>query len=220
MSIWQAVTWDVARAAGFTSYILLALAVIAGLALSMQWQSSSRWPRLINNELHNFLSLLSTIFLGVHILAVWIDPFTNFGWNEIFIPFVSTYRAPWMALGIVGLYLGIAIGISTWLRPYIGYKWWRRLHVLTMGIYALATLHGIGTGTDTQSWWALCIYLVSIVLVGSLFFLRLFSPTNKSKQKKSVNAPARQGAGSHTGKVPMGEQVQSRRQQIEPAYRG
>src|SRR5262245_58374544 len=126
-TIWETVTWNVARAGGFTTYILLALSVITGLALSTQLQSPSRAPRLINNELHNFLTLLGTIFLGVHILAVWLDPFTKFGWNEMLIPLASHYRPIWMALGIVALYLGIAIGISTLLRPRIGYTWWRRL---------------------------------------------------------------------------------------------
>src|SRR5713101_1660634 len=187
-TIWETVTWDVARAGGFTAYILLTLAVVVGLALSTQFQSPSRWPRLINSELHNFLTLLSTIFLGVHVLAVIADPFTHFGLNEILIPLASHYRPEWMALGIVGLYLGIAIGISTLLRKRIGYKWWRRLHVLTLGIFALATIHGLGTGSDTQTWWALGIYLVSIALVGSLLCWRILSA--KRKRKHAPAPPA------------------------------
>src|SRR6266705_4598214 len=192
MTLWETISWNIARAGGFTSYILLTLAVALGLALSMQLQSPSRWPRLLNNELHNFLTLLSTIFLGVHVLAVWVDPFTHFGWSEVFIPYVSQYRAVWMALGIVALYLGIAIGISTWLRPHIGYTWWRRLHILTLGIFALATLHGVGTGSDTQTWWGLGIYLGSLVLVGSLLCRRVLSSTGKRKHAPAHPAtPAR-----------------------------
>ena len=179
MTIWQTVTWDVARAGGFTAYVLLTLAVAVGLMLSAQLQSPSRWPRLLNSELHNFLTLLSAIFVVIHVLAVWVDPFTHFGWNELFIPFASHYRPEWMALGIVALYLGIAIGISTWLRPRISYTWWRRLHVLTLGVYALATVHGIATGSDTQTWWGLGIYFVSIILVGALFCWRLFAPSKR-----------------------------------------
>ncbi|HEX6482371.1 MAG TPA: ferric reductase-like transmembrane domain-containing protein [Ktedonobacteraceae bacterium] len=191
MTIWESVTWNIARAGGFTSYVLLTLAVVVGLALSTQLQSPSRWPRLINSELHNFLTLLSTIFMVVHVLAVWVDPFTRFGWNEIFIPFISHYRPIWMALGIVALYLGIAIGISTWLRPHIGYKWWRRLHVLTLGIFVLVTIHGLGTGSDTQTPWALGIYLVSIAAVGLLFCRRLLDPAGKRKQQARAQAPVR-----------------------------
>jgi len=185
-TIWQSITWDIARAGGFTAYILLTLAVIVGLALSTQIQSPSRWPRLLNSELHNFLTLLSTIFLGVHILATWIDPFTRFSWSEILIPLTSHYRPEWMAFGIVALYLGIAIGISTWLRPLIGYKLWRQMHVLTLVVFALATIHGIGTGSDTQTQWALGIYLVSSILVGSLLCRRLF--LSKGKSKKTTQA--------------------------------
>src|SRR5947209_11573837 len=186
MTFWQTVTWNVAWSGGFTAYVLLTLAVVVGLALSTQLQSPGRWPRLLNSELHNFLTLLSAIFVVIHVLAVWLDPFTHFGWNELFIPFASHYRPEWMAFGIVALYLGIAIGISTWLRPRIGYTWWRRLHVLTLGIYALATIHGIGTGSDTQTWWALGIYLGSFVLVGALLCRRVFFSKGKHKQ-----APAR-----------------------------
>ena len=125
MTLWETVTWDIARAGGFTAYGLLAAAVIVGLALSMQWQSP-RWPRLVNSELHNYLTLLALIFTTLHVLAVWLDPFTHFTWAQMLIPFASYYRPIWMALGIVALYLGIAIGISTWLRPRIGYALWRK----------------------------------------------------------------------------------------------
>ena len=183
---WEAVTWNIARAGGFTAYILLALAVLTGLALSTQLQSPSRWPRLINNELHNFLTLLGPIFLIVHILAVWIDPFTHFGWNEVLIPLASHYRPAWMAFGIVALYLGIAIAISTWLRPHIGYKLWRKLHVLTLGIFILATIHGIGTGSDTTTTWALGIYLVSTILVSALLCRRIFTLKARPKHATTV----------------------------------
>ena len=188
MSIWQTVTWNVARTGGFTAYILLTLAVAIGLALTMQLQSPSYWPRLINNELHNFVTLLSVVFVSIHILAVWVDPFTRFGWNEVFIPFVSHYRATWMSLGIIALYLGIAIGISTWLRPLIGYSWWRRLHVLTLVVFGLVTLHGIATGSDTQTWWGLVIYGGSIALVGGLLCWRLLVPVNDRARPHPVMA--------------------------------
>ena len=210
MAIWQTVTWNVARAGGLTAYVLLTLAVVVGLALSAQVQSPSRWPRLLNNELHNFLTLLSSMFLLIHILAVWMDPFTHFGWNEILIPFASSYRTVWMASGIVALYLGLAIGLSTWLRALISYKWWRRLHVLTLGIYALATLHGIGIGSDTQTWWGLSLYLVSSAIVGMLLWRRqrFMSEKRKLAHKQPASsihkadiAPQRSAHAMHSAEI-------------------
>ncbi len=190
MSVWQSITWDIARAGGFTAYILLTLSVAVGLALTMQWQSPSKWPRLLNSELHNFITLLALIFTGIHVLAVWIDPFTSFGWNEVLIPFISHYRPLWMGLGIVALYLGLAIGLSTWIRPLIGYTWWRRLHVLTLVIYALVTVHGIATGSDTQTWWGVIIYTASVTLVGGLLLRRLLTPVNARSRSHPAIATA------------------------------
>jgi len=193
-TLWNAVIWDVARAGGITAYVLLALAVIVGLALSLKLQAP-HWPRLINNELHNFLSLLGLVFTVVHVLAVWIDPFTNLGWKAIFIPFATAYHPWWMALGIVGLYLGIAVGISTWIRPWIGYVWWRRFHIVTLLAYLLVTLHSIGIGSDTRTPWAMGLYAGSSLIVGVLLLIRIVksskSPATPVKQSRSAE-PQRQ----------------------------
>ena len=183
------VTWDVARAGGFTAFVMLTFAVAIGLALTLHIQSP-RWPRIINSELHNFITLLALIFTGVHILAVWIDPFTKFGWNEVFIPFASHYRPLWMAFGIIALYTGIAIGISTWLRPLIGYKLWRSLHVLTLLLYALVVVHGIATGSDTRTEWGAAIYAFSVLLIGTLLIIRLMKPATKQSRAHPILAVA------------------------------
>jgi predicted ferric reductase len=174
-SIWSAVTWDVARAGGLVAYVLLTASVVLGLALSMRWQTP-KWPRLITNDMHSYLTLLSFVFIGVHGLAVWIDPFTHFGWQDILIPFATSYRTAWVAAGIVGLYLMLAVWISTQLRPRIGYALWRRLHGLTLVVYLFSTVHGLGTGTDSKQAWALALYAGSVLLVGTLLIRRLLTP--------------------------------------------
>jgi predicted ferric reductase len=184
MQFWESVTWIVARAGGFTAYGLLTLAVVLGLALSLHWQSA-RWPRLINNDLHNHATLLGLVFLVVHVAAVWIDPFTHFGMLAVFVPLMSAYRTVWMALGIVALYLGIAIGISTLLRSKIGYRAWRSFHTMTLALYALATVHGIYTGSDTHNWWALGLYLVSVGSVGTLFVMRLIRSGQEAQKQQA-----------------------------------
>jgi cytochrome b561 len=199
MSVWGQITWDVARSGGFVAYGLLTLSVALGLALSMRWQAPW-WPRLINSELHNFVTLLSLVFTIIHVLAVLLDPFTAFGWTEVFIPFVSHYRPIWMASGIVGLYLGLAMAASVWLRPYVGYEWWRRLHVLTLLVFALVTIHGLATGSDTQTFWAVAVYSLSGLLVAALLWIRLLVPASPQQRRHPVWV-AVTGAGLFAGVV-------------------
>ena len=181
MSTWSAITWDMARAGGFTAFLLLTLSVALGLALSLKLQTP-RWPRLINNELHKFVTVVTLVFIGVHVLAVWLDPFTQFGLDEILLPFASHYRPIWMGLGIVAAYLALAIALSVYIRPHIGYAWWRRLHYLTFAVYALTLVHGIATGSDTRTWWGIAIYSGSALLVTALLWRRLAHPVTPSGQ--------------------------------------
>ncbi len=170
---WQ---WIAARASGFTAYGLVTLATVFGLLLSQRWQSRSNWPRLLNDQLHQYLVVLAGVFTAIHGLSVWIDPFTKFTWLEVVVPGASHYRPLWMALGIIASYLGLAIVISGWLRPKIGYPWWRRLHYLTFAVWLLATLHGLGDGSDTRATWAIAIYGVSSAAVVGLTMSRLLRP--------------------------------------------
>ncbi|HEY7341683.1 MAG TPA: ferric reductase-like transmembrane domain-containing protein [Ktedonobacterales bacterium] len=175
MSLWESITWDTARAGGFTAYLLVTISVLLGLALSMRWQVRW-WPRLISYELHVWITNLSFVFLGIHIFASWIDPFTRFGLNELLLPFVSHYRPLWMALGIVAMYLSVAVAISLFIRRQIGYTWWLRLHELSFVVWALATVHGLATGSDTRTLWGIELYIVSAVLVCGLLCVRLLQP--------------------------------------------
>lgn len=179
MPVWGQVTWIMARSGGFVAYALLALAVIEGLTLSLRWQHPIRWPRLINNEMHQYLTLLALFFTVIHGLAVWIDPFTTFKPVEVLVPFLAHYRPIWVGLGIVSFYLGIAVALSFYLRPKFGYAWWKKFHYFTYLVFILATLHGIATGSDTRTTWALAIYGVSSGMILFLTVLRLVRPKEK-----------------------------------------
>jgi hypothetical protein len=175
MSSWNGLTWDVARAGGLASYALLTVAVSLGLVLRNRWQTS-RWPRVVTNELHGYVSLLSLLFIAIHVSAVAVDPFTRFGLAAVVVPFATHYRTVWMSLGIVSLYLLLAVWVSSKLRTRIGHRAWRALHPLSFAVYAAATLHGLGTGSDTRTPWATSAYVVSVSLVGSLVAFRLIAP--------------------------------------------
>ncbi len=187
MTTWSGITWDAARAGGFAAYVLLTAAVSAGLVLRNRWQTA-RWPRLITNELHGYLSLLALVFIAVHVIAVLVDPFTRFGLAEVLVPFASHYRPLWMGLGIVALYLLLAVWVSSRLRARIGFRTWRTIHVLAYGVYVAATVHGLGTGSDTRTVWAPMLYGFSVLLVAGLAGRRLLVPAATGQTPRPVLA--------------------------------
>ncbi len=182
----ETIAWDVARVGGIVAYVLLTASVAIGVALSLGWRSP-RWTRFVTNELHRFVSLVALVFVGIHTVAVAVDPFIGFTPAEVLVPMLSHYRPIWVALGIVGSYLLVAIYLSEWIRPHVGYRWWRRFHFLSFVAFLLALVHGIATGSDARAPWAILMYAGSVVLVGALLVARLF-PADASRRHPVVAA--------------------------------
>jgi sulfoxide reductase heme-binding subunit YedZ len=172
VSIDHTLSWEVARVGGFLAYLLTTISVVLGLLLSLK-AYSTRWPRFITNELHRHVTLLSLIFIGVHSLAVLLDPFTGFSLGEVLLPMTAHYRPLWIAFGIVGAYLSIAIWLSEYARKFVGYAWWHRFHVLAFVVFLLGTVHGLGAGSDSSAGWALLLYGGSVLVVAALVLVRL-----------------------------------------------
>lgn len=165
-------TWEIARVGGLVAYLLATGSVALGLLLSLKAHSSN-WPRFITNELHRFITVLTLVFIGIHTLAVLLDPFTGFTPAEVLVPMLAHYRPIWIAMGIVAGYLAIAVWASEYVRKRIGYAWWRRFHYLSFGVFLLGALHGLGTGSDSRAWWALALYAVTVGTVAVLLAWRL-----------------------------------------------
>jgi hypothetical protein len=187
-------TWVTTRAAGYTSFALLTASVALGLLLSSQWRSA-RWPRFATTELHRFVTLLTLVFIAIHVAVALLDRFIRFSLTEALVPFINHYRPLWTGLGIIAAYLATAVWLSTWLQRRIGYHWWRRLHYATFAVYVLAALHGIGSGSDSGSVWSWALYLASFALVGGLLALRL----SARAQDEAQPGPAQVGPAPEAG---------------------
>jgi hypothetical protein len=84
----------------------------------------------------------------------------------------SHYRPLWIAFGIVGAYLALAIWLSEYVRRSLGYTWWHRFHMLAFVVFLLATVHGLGSGSDSSAAWAVALYGGSVLLVAALVLVR------------------------------------------------
>lgn len=172
MTIDHTISWEIARVGGMLAYVLATGSVALGILLSLKAYSSN-WPRFITNELHRWVTLLTLVFIAIHTLAVWFDPFTAFTPAEVFVPFAAHYRPLWIALGIVAAYLAVAVWASEYVRRWIGFAWWRRLHYLTFAVFLLGAVHGLGAGSDSRAGWAILLYAGTIGLVAVLLGWRL-----------------------------------------------
>jgi predicted ferric reductase len=167
--------WYFGRAGGLVTLLLLAATVCLGIGLSLRLRSPS-FPTFVTEQLHRYLTTVTYTFLAVHVVTIWLDPFTHFTPAEVLVPFVSGYRTVWLALGICAAELTVVLGLSVHLRNLIGYRAWRGLHYLTYATFPLAFLHGIATGSDTHTWYGLLVYLAGGLAVATMAILRVLGP--------------------------------------------
>jgi len=169
----SAVDWYVARAGGVVAYVLLSAAVVIGLTMSGR-RTLKRWPRFAVEDIHRFAGLLTGAFIVLHVAAIAIDSYLPFSLTSLLVPLVSSYRPLWVALGIVAAELLLALAIANRLRNRrLSHKAWRRTHYLNFAVWAAATLHGLGSGTDRSRPWLLAIEGVATALVIGLTVWRV-----------------------------------------------
>lgn len=138
--------------------------VILGLLTSARWHAPG-WPRFLTQTLHRNVSLLTVVFVVIHIATSILDPFAGLGVKDAVVPFASGYRPVWLGLGVVAIELFVAILITSLLRRRLSWRVWQAVHLLAYVSWPVAVLHTIGTGTDTRSAWAL---LLDVVCVGAV----------------------------------------------------
>jgi methionine sulfoxide reductase heme-binding subunit len=173
------ILWYATRGAGVVTLILLSGVVVLGIVSSMRWQTPA-WPRFLTTGFHRNLALTTLGFLALHVVTAVVDPFTALGWNAALIPFSSSYRRFWLGLGVVAIYLLLAIAITSLMRPLFGYQAWRAVHWLAYAMWPVAVIHGIGTGTDARFLWMWAIESVCIggVLAATAWRWGRTSPTS------------------------------------------
>jgi predicted ferric reductase len=167
-------TWYVARSAGIVAYVLLSSSVVIGVLISARLPLS--WPRFAVEELHRFLAILTACFLALHGLSLLADEFVSIGVVQLLVPFTTQYRPFAVALGVVAMELMAAVGVSNALRKRIPYRRWRSIHYLTIGVWALATLHAVLAGTDRSDPWFAAILAGAVATVAVAFAVRFRGP--------------------------------------------
>jgi hypothetical protein len=164
--------WYLTRGSGLVALVLLTASVVLGILEVKRWRTDT-WPRFITAGLHKNVSLLSVVFLGIHVATTVVDGFAPIGWLDAVIPFRSGYRPLWLGLGAVAVDLLIALVVSSLLRGRIGYRAWKAVHWAAYACWPVALLHGVGTGTDTKLGLVLLLNLVCLAAVVFAVWWRL-----------------------------------------------
>jgi methionine sulfoxide reductase heme-binding subunit len=179
--------WYVSRATGMVSLLLLTATMVLGLLTSGR-VASRRWPRFTVSALHRSISLLTVVFLAVHIITAIVDTYAGIGWLDIVIPFASVYEPFWLGLGAVALDLMIAVVVTSLLRARLTHRVWRIVHLTSYALWPLVMVHGLGIGgSDSHRLWVQAIYVAAAAAVAGAAVYRVLA-SHPDTAERSVDA--------------------------------
>jgi len=182
----EQVWWYLARATGITAWALATVAVLWGMALSTRALGPRpKAPWLL--DLHRYLGGLTVMFTLGHLVALAVDSSVDFGPVELVVPFASSWRPFPVTLGILALYLLVAVEVTSLARRHLSKRSWRIIHLMSYAVYLLSTLHFVLAGTDATN----ILARVAIVSSGSAITFFLVYLMIGPGRAASVRAPDR-----------------------------
>jgi DMSO/TMAO reductase YedYZ heme-binding membrane subunit len=181
--------WYTTRASGIVALVLLTTTMVLGLTTTTRTRSRG-WPGFARQEIHRRISVLSVVFLAIHVLTSVLDSYVHIGWLALGVPFTSPYSRFWVGLGAIALDLMIAVFVSSLLRARIKPGTWRGIHWLAYGSWPVALAHTFGMGTDAGEHWVVALGAFCVVSVGVALLARLRSVARHSAAVAATSVDA------------------------------
>lgn len=192
----QHLFWIASRALGVVALLAVALSIGLGLAMAMR---SASGPGVMSRvrQMHEATALVALIAIAAHGLTLLGDTYLRPGLTGIAIPFVMAHRPAWTGIGIIGGWLAAILGLTFYVRRWIGPRLWRQMHRWTLAVYLLAVIHTLGAGTDGRSLWLLIIVIGTAAPIAVMAAVRLL-PSDDAVQ------------GRHQRRIPLPSESASR----------
>jgi hypothetical protein len=172
--------WYLSRAAGIVSFTILWISMALGLGITNKM--ARLWPGASSAfAIHQYTSLLGLGFAIYHGLVLIGDHFVDFSLPRLVVPFTIAYETIWVGLGQICFYIWLTVVLSFYIRQKIGQKTWRLIHYANFVIYAMALLHGVRSGTDSNIRWLVWYFSLSGTSLVLLLAYRIYELSLKNK---------------------------------------
>ena len=162
-----------------------------GLALATRALGNNPRPAWLL-DLHRFVGGLTVLFLAVHLGALVADSYVHFGLADLLVPFASSWKTGAVAWGVVGMWLLVAVEVSSLMMRRLPRRTWRAIHLTSYLAAVLATVHAFTAGTDAKNPFVTWAAVASLSAITFFLVFRLVLPRRKARA--AARAARRDGA--------------------------
>ncbi len=137
---------DASSFAGLTAMVLLTVNILLGLLVSVNYNPRRQWPRrrISLFKIHNWnaYAAISIVCLHPVILLFSTDKAAQFRFFDLLLPLWSPGQRLYNCLGATAFYGFGLVVVTSYLRPRLGYRTWKKLHYVAYLAAAVMFVHG------------------------------------------------------------------------------
>jgi predicted ferric reductase len=138
---------DLAAFAGLTAMVLLTTNLLLGVLVSTNYNPARQWPRrklpVPLFKIHNWNAYLAIAVVLLHPAIVLFVKSPHFGLGDVLLPLSSPGQTFQNCLGALAFYSFLLVVITSYFRPKLGYRPWKKLHYTAYFAAACMFFHGI-----------------------------------------------------------------------------
>lgn len=183
--------WYFTRASGIIAWLMLTATVIWGILLSTKAFPNQRRPVWLL-ALHRWLAGLMLSFLAIHLVALVADSYVSFDLADLTIPYASDWKPGAVAVGVIAMWLLIAVQATSLAMRRLPRRFWRIVHLSSYVAFWLTSMHAAFAGTDTASWLYQGGAAASILVVAWALMYRLANRRAVRRAERNGTASAAQ----------------------------
>jgi sulfoxide reductase heme-binding subunit YedZ len=137
---------DVSAVVGLTAMVLLTLNILMGLLVSTNYNSARQWPHRKLPwplfRIHNWTGYIAMGVVVLHPVILTFSSTAKFKLFDILLPVNSPGQTLYNILGAVTFYSFLFVVVTSYFRPKLGYRPWKKLHYTAYFAAAVMYVHG------------------------------------------------------------------------------
>lgn len=171
----EQIWWYLSRSSGIVAVVLLVFSTVWGILLSTRVLKPHDRPAWLL-DVHRWLGGLTLTMTGLHLLGLGLDGYIEFGFTELFVPGASPYRPIAITIGILTMYVLVAVQVSSMLRRRLTRRVWKTVHLSSYLVVWGGLIHAGMAGSDVSNRVYQALALAMTVMAGSMTILRIVVP--------------------------------------------
>lgn len=146
---------DLSSFAGLTAMVLLSLNLLLGLLVKTNYNTRAQWPRrklpVPLFKIHNWTAYAAIAVAMLHPAILLFSSTAGFKIGDILLPLHSPGQRLYNNLGALTFYTFALVVVTSYFRPRLGYRPWKKLHYAAYLAAMLMFVHGTLIDPDLKN---------------------------------------------------------------------